>query len=149
MLTCLFLILFVFLTIKITKIRWIWIIEILLLLTKNNPNCHGTLHTPSNFSITSLSYFYPLRLSLPSIRSLHSLDYVMQEVQLLTGEYTSICNRQITTFVLARRYALANSSRIRRLTSYDVIYHFLPDCHPSLLWCGDFLLKCYCYLFYT
>ena len=50
---------------------------------------------------------------------------------------------------LAWRYALVSSNHPWQLTSYDVIFHSPPECHLSLLWCGDRLLKCYWYLLYT
>ena len=134
---------------KLQKIGSIRIIEILLSITKNNLNRHGTCHATYSLSIPSLSSLSPFRLSLPSIHSLHSLDYVMEEVQLSTSEYTSIFDLHITTLFLARRYTLASTYRLRQLTSYSFISHSSPNFHPSLLCCGDFLLKCYCYLFYT
>ena len=74
------------------KIWWIIIIEILLPLTNNNPNCHRTRHAPSNLSIPYPSLFYLFCLFPPSLRSLHWLDCVTQEVRLSTGEYTYVYN---------------------------------------------------------
>ena len=54
----------------------------------------------------------------------------------------------ITTFILARRYALVSSDRPQQLTSYAVTSHSSPDCHLSLLWYVYCMLKCYWYLFY-
>ena len=55
----------------------------------------------------------------------------------------------ITTFILAWRYNLVTSNHPWWLTSYAVISHLSPDCHLSLLWFVDCILKCYWYLFYT
>ena len=110
---------------------------------KNCPNYLGNLHNTSDSSIPSLYCFSPFRFYLPSIHSLHSLDYVAQEVLPLTGDYKSICNRQLTTFILAGLYDLESSYHPLQLTSYAVIYHLSPDYHTSPMWCGNCLYKFY------
>ena len=97
------------------------IIEILSSLTKNNPNHHWTCHTPSDFSITSLSSLYPLHFYPFSIHWLHLFYYVTQEVWSLTGDYKSVYDHQKTTCILARRVRDWNHTRL--LTSYTGIYH--------------------------
>ena len=56
------------------------------------------LHAPSDSSIPSLSSFFTLHFSPPYFYSLHWLDFLKQEVRSYTGEYTSICNQQKTTW---------------------------------------------------
>ena len=127
--------------IKIIKIQSIRIIKIQLLLTKKNPNLHGTLHAPSDSSITSLSSLSLFCFCLPSLQYLHLLDLVAQEVQSSTGEYSSIFDCQITTFILATHHTVGSSNRPQILISYAGIYHFSPGSHRSMLWCEDCLLK--------
>ena len=55
----------------------------------------------------------------------------------------------ITTLILEWRYASVGSDCPQQLTSYAVTPHLSPNCHISLMWCGDCLLKCYWHLFYT
>ena len=137
---------FFFQMIKITKMGLIRIIEILLLIKNNNPNCHRTHHAPSDSSIPFLSSLSPLHLSPPFLHSLHWLDCASLGVRLSTGEYTSGCNLQKTTCILARR--VRKWDHPRRLTSYNANYHLLPCCHPSLLSCRYFMINCYWYLLF-
>ena len=129
---------------KLQKIRLIRIIEILLSLTNNNPSHHRTCHTPSDSSIPYLFYYYPFHLSHTYLQSLQWLDCVTEDVRLPTSDYTSSYDHQKTTCILSRR--VCNCNRPWRLSSYAAIYNFSPNCHPSILCCGDFLIKCYCYL---
>ena len=69
------------------------------------------------------------------------IGFLTQNVQPLTVEYTSSCYFHKTTCILARRVSYCN--RPRQLTSYDYISHSSPDCHPSLLCYGYFLMKRY------
>ena len=141
-LTCLFFILsFFFKRSKYQKIQSIIIITILLSLTNNNPKRHRTRHAPSNSSIPSLYSFSYFRFSHPYLFSLRLLGCVAKEVQLLTVEYTSGCNLQKTTCILAGR--VRNCDCPQKLTSYATIFHSSPNCHPSLLCCGDCLIKFY------
>ena len=103
MLAFLFCILFRFFhTIKITKIRSIIMIKLLLSLTNNNPNRYVTHYAHYYSSITYLSYLSPFRFSLPSLWYLFSLHYMKKEARPSTGDYTSTFDHQITTFILAK-----------------------------------------------
>ena len=129
---------------KPQKISLIRIIDILLPLTNNNPNRHRTRHAPSYLSISSLSTFSFLHLFLHSIYYLHWLDFMTQEVRFSTGDYTYSCDCQKITCILA--ILVSDCNRPQRLTSYNVICHFSPDCNPSLLCCVYCVIKCDWYL---
>ena len=60
---------------KWQKIQSIKNIEIILPLTKNNPNCQITRHTPSDSSITHLYQLSPFHLFPPYIHYLHWLNF--------------------------------------------------------------------------
>ena len=137
----------VFQTIKTTKISLIRIIDILLPLTNNNPNRRRTRHAPSYLSIYSLSTLSFLHLFLHSIYYLHWLDFMTQEVRFSTGDYTYSCDCQKITCILERR--VSDCDHPWWLNSYADISHWSHDRHSSVLCCVYFIIKCYCYLFYT
>ena len=116
-----------------------------------------TLHFTYQFSSVSIPTSNTLNcIPICAVENFQCFQLQIKILEILAEEVVTIFDSHIrliplatTTFILALQYALVSSDRPRQLTSYAVISHSSPNFHLSLLWCGDFLLKCYRYLFYT
>ena len=115
----------------------------------NKQQSQPSTNPPRSFIfVHSLSLFLLSITFLPFFSSFSALIWFCDAIDTIINWWVHIRLQSPENRIFLAIRA-SNCDHPQRLTSFVDIFHLSPDCYPSLLCCVDFLIKCYCCLFYT